>query len=118
MSNAAKDRGLKTRELFLEALANTGLVNDACLIAGVTRSAYEKWRQRIPDFGVKADAVRMKALESAGEETIADSSFQSFRKEYFDHMSPWFHLNHFDSLATGAWQDNPCRRLLLLQIGD
>ena len=107
--NTAKDRGLKTRELFLEALANTGMINDGCLIAGVTRSAYEKWRQRIPDFAVKADAIRMKALESTGKEIVPDRSFQSFRNEYFNHTSPWFHLK-----AIEAYENTPPGNITLI----
>ena len=109
MSNTAKDRGLKTRELFLEALANTGMIPDACLIAGVTRSAYEKWRQRIPDFSAKADAVRMKALESSGQPIEIDGSFQTFRHEYFNHSSPWFHLK-----AIEAYENTPPGNITLI----
>lgn len=109
MSNTAKDRGEQRRSLFLESLANTGLINDACQIAGVTRSAYEKWRQRIPDFAAKADAVRIKALENNGEEIEEDSSFQSFRREYFEHSSPWFHLR-----AIEAYEKTPPGNITLI----
>ena len=66
--NVSKVRGQKTRELFLEGLAEHGTISKACTIAGVTRSAYDKWRQRIPDFAEKADAIRAKALKDGGVE--------------------------------------------------
>ena len=77
MTNASKDRGEKNRLLFLEALDETGVIATACGIAGVTRSAYEKWRQRIPDFAAKADAIRAAALEREGPREF-DGSFDSF----------------------------------------
>ena len=85
------------------------MINDACLIAGVTRSAYEKWRQRIPDFAAKADACRIKALENTGVEIEEDSSFQIFRREYFGHESPWFHLR-----AIEAYENTPPGNITLI----
>ena len=66
--NVSKVRGQKTRELFLEGLAEHGTISKACMIAGVTRSAYDKWRQRIPDFAERSDAVRERALREGGSE--------------------------------------------------
>ena len=60
--NASKVRGEQNRKLFLEALKEHGTVERACLTVGVGRSAYEKWRQRFPDFASRADAVRIQAL--------------------------------------------------------
>ena len=56
--NVSKVRGQKTRELFLEGLAEHGVISKACMIAGVTRSAYDKWRERISEFSEGADAFR------------------------------------------------------------
>ena len=59
MANASKDKGILNRKVFLESLENNGKVADALIAPGVTRSAYEKWRQRFPDFAAKADAIRL-----------------------------------------------------------
>ena len=88
--NAAKDKGESTRALFMEGLREHGKIEAACRIAGVTRSAYDKWRQRIPDFAERADAVRHEALQRG--DNPWDGSFASFRGQFFDHMSPWFHI--------------------------
>ena len=93
--NAAKDKGESTRALFMEGLREHGKIEAACRIAGVTRSAYDKWRQRIPDFAERADAVRHEALQR-GDNTW-DGSFASFRGQFFDHMSPWFHIQAIDA---------------------
>lgn len=93
--NVAKDKGVITRTLFLEALHEHGKIEVACRIAGVTRSAYDKWRQRIPDFSERADSIRHDAL-TRGEEPW-DGSFASFRGNYFGHSSPWFHVQAIDA---------------------
>jgi len=93
--NAAKDKGESTRALFMEGLREHGKIEAACRIAGVTRSAYDKWRQRIPDFAERADAVRHEALQRGDQPW--DGSFASFRGQFFDHMSPWFHIQAIDA---------------------
>ena len=96
--NAAKDKGESTRALFMEGLREHGKIEAACRIAGVTRSAYDKWRQRIPDFAERADAVRHEALQRGDQPW--DGSFASFRGQFFDHMSPWFHIQAIDAYET------------------
>jgi len=93
--NAAKDKGESKRALFMEGLREHGKIETACRIAGVTRSAYDKWRQRIPDFAERADAVRHEALQRGDQPW--DGSFASFRGQFFDHMSPWFHIQAIDA---------------------
>ena len=93
--NAAKDKGESTRALFMEGLREHGKIEAACRIAGVTRSAYDKWRQRIPDFAERADAVRHEALQRGDQ--AWDGLFASFRGQFFDHMSPWFHIQAIDA---------------------
>ena len=92
--NAAKDKGESTRALFMEGLREHGKIEAACRIAGVTRSAYDKWRQRIPDFAERADAVRHEALQRGDQPW--DGASASFRGQFFDHMSPWFHIQAID----------------------
>ena len=65
-------------------------------IVGVTRSAYEKWRQRIPTFAAKVDAIRLRFAEEGPPEEKG-GSFQDFRSEYFGHLSPWFHIAAIDA---------------------
>ena len=94
--NASKERGESNRRLFLEAIEHHGKINDSLAIVGVTRSAYEKWRQRIPEFAAKVDAIRLKfALEGPPEEKTG--SFEEFRFEHFGHSSPWFHIAAIDA---------------------
>mgnify|MGYP003135226971 FL=1 len=106
--NASKDRGEKNRKLFLQALEDQGTVQGACNIVGVTRSAYEKWRQRFPEFAAKADALRNE-LSINEPKKEWDGSFKSFRDEYFGHMSPWFHLQ-----AINAYENTPPGNLTLI----
>ena len=106
--NVSKVRGEKTRELFLEGLAEHGTISKACMIAGVTRSAYDKWRQRIPEFSERADAIRLKALTDGGKEDW-DGTFQSFRSKYFGHLSPWFHIK-----AIEAYENTPPGNITLI----
>ena len=106
--NVSKVKGQKTRELFLEGLAEHGTISKACLIAGVTRSAYDKWRQRIPEFSERADAIREKALRDGGKEDW-DGTFQSFRSKYFGHLSPWFHIK-----AIEAYENTPPGNVTLI----
>ena len=105
--NAAKDRGESTRALFMEGLREHGKIEAACRIAGVTRSAYDKWRQRIPDFAERADAVRHEALQRGDQPW--DGSFASFRGQFFDHMSPWFHIQAID-----AYENTPPGNLTVI----
>ena len=94
--NASKARGESNRRLFLEAIETHGKINDSLAIVGVTRSAYEKWRQRIPEFAAKVDAIRLKfAQEGPPEES--SGSFEDFRFEHFGHSSPWFHIAAIDA---------------------
>jgi len=106
--NASKDRGEKNRKLFLQALEDQGTVQGACNIVGVTRSAYEKWRQRFPEFAAKADALRNELSVNEPKKEW-DGSFKSFRDEYFGHMSPWFHLQ-----AINAYENTPPGNLTLI----
>ena len=106
--NVSKVKGQKTRELFLEGLAEHGTISKACMIAGVTRSAYDKWRQRIPEFSERADAIREKALRDGGKEDW-DGTFQSFRSKYFGHLSPWFHIK-----AIEAYENTPPGNVTLI----
>ena len=106
--NVSKGRGQKTRELFLEGLAEHGTISKACMFAGVTRSAYDKWRQRIPEFSEHADAIREKALRDGGKEDW-DGTFQSFRSKYFGNLSPWFHIK-----AIEAYENTPPGNITLL----
>jgi len=78
------------------------------MIAGVTRSAYDKWRQRIPEFSERADAIREKALRDGGKEDW-DGTFQSFRSKYFGHFSPWFHIK-----AIEAYENTPPGNITLI----
>jgi hypothetical protein len=106
--NASKQRGENNRKLFLEALEQHGSIEDSLKIAGVTRSAYEKWRQRIPDFRAKADAIKLRfALEGPPETEVG--TFQDFRKEYFEHLSPWFHIR-----AIEAYENTPPGNITLI----
>ena len=94
--NASKAKGESNRKLFLEAIEHHGKINDSLEIVGVTRSAYEKWRQRIPEFAAKVDAIRLRFAEEGPPEEKG-GSFQDFRSEYFGHMSPWFHIAAIDA---------------------
>jgi len=94
--NASKAKGESNRRLFLEAIEHHGKINDSLEIVGVTRSAYEKWRQRIPEFAAKVDAIRLRFAEEGPPEEKG-GSFQDFRNEYFGHMSPWFHIAAIDA---------------------
>ena len=107
VQNVSKERGQKNREIFLEALAEHGTISKACSIAGVTRSAYDKWRQRIPDFAERADSARQSAHTS--EKVSHDGNFQTFREEYFGHQSPWFHLK-----AIEAYENTPPGNITLI----
>ena len=106
--NVSKVRGQQTRDLFLAGLAEHGIISKACMIAGVTRSAYDKWRQRIPEFSERADAIREKALREGGKEDW-DGTFQSFRSKYFGHSSPWFHIK-----AIEAYENTPPGNITLI----
>ncbi len=106
--NPSKDRGEANRAIFLAGLEEHGKISKACAIAGVTRSAYDKWRQRIPGFAEKADAIRHKALLEGGAETW-DGTFASFRGDYFGHMSPFFHIE-----AINAYENTPPGNITLI----
>ena len=82
--NVSKRRGIERREAFLAALAELGGVGAACRAVDVSRSAYEKWRSRIPDFKERVDAARLKAGDGVEEEGWGDS-FEEFRFRYFRH---------------------------------
>ena len=107
ITNAAKNKGESTRALFMEALHEHGKIEAACRIAGVTRSAYDKWRQRIPDFSERADAIRYEALKRGDHPW--DGTFESFRGQYFDHLSPWFHIQAID-----AYENTPSGNITLI----
>jgi len=106
--NASKVRGQKNRKLFLEALKEHGTIQQACAVVGVTRSAYEKWRNRFPDFAARADSVRVEALANGGSQNW-DGSFQTFRGQYFGNLSPWFHIR-----AIEAYENTPSGNITLI----
>ena len=106
--NASKRRGQERRELFLGALGELGEVGAACRAVGVTRSAYEKWRNRIPGFKERVDAARLKASVDGGEKGW-DGSFEGCRHKYFGHFSPWFHLKAID-----AYENTPPGNVTLI----
>ena len=106
--NASKQRGENNRKLFLEALEQHGGIEDSLKIAGVTRSAYEKWRQRIPEFRAKADAIRLRFAEE-GPPDVDVGTFQDFRSQYFGHQSPWFHIR-----AIEAYENTPPGNITLI----
>ena len=106
--NTSKIRGENNRKLFLEALEQHGTIERSLSIVGVTRSAYEKWRQRIPNFSAKVDAVRIKFAEN-GPVEVGTGSFQSFRSEYFGNTSPWFHIK-----AIEAYEKTPPGNITLI----
>lgn len=72
---------------FLGHLENVATISEACRLAGITRSCYEKWRSRSPSFRAQADAVRL------GNPQVADLGFQgdfiSFRKTFFGYDTYW-----------------------------
>jgi hypothetical protein len=51
------------KQLFLDALARTGIIADACREAKVSRPAVHSWRSKDPEFSAAYDA----ALEDAGD---------------------------------------------------
>ncbi len=101
----AYEAGQKRRAGFLEAIAVPGAqVQDACDAVGVSKAAYWKWRSLYPEFAARCDSVRTdlggdspttRAIKAG---TSYRGGFAAFRKEFFDHPSPWFHLLIVDAL--------------------
>ena len=104
--NASRERGIARRERFLVTLVELGSVADALRSVGVSESAYEKWRQRIPDFKERVDAAR---VASGGVQDEWSGSFADFRFKYFGHLSPWFHLKAID-----AYEHTPSGNVTLI----
>ena len=93
-SAAGRDR----RNEFVEALHETeGSIAKALQRTEWSRPAYQKMRERLPEFAAKVDAAR--GLDPRGFEFTGD--FAEFRKEFFGFDTSWY-----QHLIVEALQDN------------
>lgn len=68
-----RSRGRKTKDwrpIFLQALADTGLVKEACTVAGIHRSTAYEERQRNEDFALAWHQVEEETTERMEREAI------------------------------------------------
>jgi hypothetical protein len=98
--------GEKRRALFLAAIMAGGNIEDGCAAAEVSRSAYWKWRSLYPEFRAKVDANRTDLDDAPAHRKIAATKygggFAAFRREFFGHPSPWFHLRIIEALESAV----------------
>ena len=90
---------------------------DICAEMGMSMSTYRQWRHKYKDFAARVDvargtspayndggwgpggiAKRNKGGSAAADRARIAGDFGPFRKTYFDHDSPWFHLLVVDAL--------------------
>jgi hypothetical protein len=94
----ARRQMLLRMEEFLN-LRLTGLsVERACAACHppLSRKTYEKWRQRYDFFKIASDQVKLEMIDDSILEDAKD--FAQFRRYYFGHSSPAFHLKIVDML--------------------
>ena len=66
---------VRVRELFLEALKGTGMVKQACEIAGIARQTPYEWCQKSVEFAEAMDNAR-----ATGEKVLLDEVKQEVRR--------------------------------------
>ena len=86
----------EVRENFLKALANTGSITKAAILAGVDRSSVYDWREKLPEFeeGVQKaiktgedaweDEAKRRAVEGVEHGVWKDGRQVGSRVEYSD----------------------------------
>lgn len=110
-TNAARqsliEAGQDRRRKFLERLAETGSIDDGCDAAGVTRSTYQAWRKRDPQWTAEVDAIRSAVDVSAKGDPPRGwkGSFADFGREYFGRKYAWFHLMAAEAMAAAQGGD-------------
>jgi hypothetical protein len=92
-------RGELRRRMFLQAMQDGLSLDAGCARVGWTRHGYNRSRDRHPDWAFKVDSIRGHPIARAGPGFRGD--FQGFRKTYFGHDSPWFHLKVVEALEEG-----------------
>ncbi len=65
----------RMRDLFLEALKRTGLVTEACKIAGIARHTPYNWSKKSEEF-----AKTMEAARATGEKVLLDEVKREVRR--------------------------------------
>lgn len=95
---SAKER---KQEKFLGLLREGCKVEDACAGVGISLSGYYQWRRRNRTFAAVADEARLGRRDLPPRD-FWDGGFADFRKRFFGHDSPWFHLLVVDALENGA----------------
>lgn len=94
---------------FLEAFIAHGDIRQACETAGVTQKAYQRWRERFPEFKAKVDSARVGLRER--DSADPDVGFADFRLRFFGMASPWFHLEIID-----AYENTPPGNITLILV--
>lgn len=88
MSADARSAGmLRKQEILLELVRNGRSVSQACREMEMSRSNYERWRERYPGFRARVDAIRVTSMAELGTEFQGD--FISFRQRYFGMQTYW-----------------------------
>ena len=102
LTNARRFKeSIERREKFLEVFRDVLSVKDTLAEVGVSKSTYEKWRSRYPEFAARVDVLKQGIVRT---DTVPDwqEGFAEFRLRYFGMHSPWFHL-----LAIDAYESTP-----------
>ena len=87
----------EAQERFLTYRLAGATVKEALAQVGRSFTAYEKWRQD-PKFCGRADSIATAVKASKGGGNDFSNDFGAFRKQWFNHDSPWFHMSAIKAL--------------------
>lgn len=87
--------GQARREKFLELLPETGRIDATCERLGMSKSTYDKWRRKYPEFAAKVDIARK--IDFAADRPY-DADFATFRRIYLNNESTWFQHQAVEAL--------------------
>lgn len=96
----AKARRAKFLEYLIAHPEKT--ITELCKMSGVevSKSAYDMWRARYPEFAYEVDAARGAGREGDALANSWKGDFAGHRKRFFGMESPWFHLEIINALET------------------
>lgn len=101
----AAERRERCLEIFAEDPTLT--VPELCKKVGVVPYTYQRWRTNYKQFATQMDKIRIESKQVRGKarreltSSDWDGKFQSFRKIFFKHDSPWFHVDIVKALEEG-----------------
>lgn len=99
MVAGVRDKTKSNQAEFLRLLSEGKSIDQACDILEISRSAFEQWRHRFPDFKLEYDKMKTKLRQTRKESKsnrIDPGTFEEFMLKYFGRRLFWHQLQWVD----------------------